>query len=92
MIDIRLAEVRDAIKDGSIRVLSADVFDTLLWRRVPEPADLFLVLGHGLAAGGRLAPGTSAVAFAELRRGAQRAARDKAEAASGSREITLPDI
>lgn len=92
MTDIRLVQVRDAIKGGSIRVLSVDVFDTLLWRRVPEPADLFLVLGHGLAAGGHLAPGTSAVAFAELRRAAQRAARDKAEAATGSREVTLPDI
>jgi FMN phosphatase YigB (HAD superfamily) len=92
LTDIRLAKVRAAIESGGVGVLSVDIFDTLLWRRVPEPADLFLVLGHGLAAEGHLAPGTSAVAFAELRRAAELRAREKAQAASGYREVTLPDV
>ena len=61
--------VRTAAADGRIRLLSIDVFDTLVWRRVPEPADVFLMLGLALAAGGKLAEDVSPAAFAELRRG-----------------------
>ncbi len=92
MNDIRLSKVRAALARGEIRVLSVDVFDTLLWRRVPAPADVFVVLGAVLAAEGKLADGVSPAAFAELRRGAERAAREKAEAATGYREIRFPDI
>ena len=90
--DIRLSQLRAGLAGGEIDVLSVDVFDTLLWRRVPEPADLFLVLGHTLAASGKLAGGVSPAGFADLRRAAERAAREKAEAATGYREIRLPDI
>jgi FMN phosphatase YigB (HAD superfamily) len=63
-----------------------------LWRRVPEPADVFLLLGDELAKAGKLAPEVSAIAFAELRRAAERAARAKVQAATGYREVTLADI
>lgn len=69
-----------------------DIFDTLVWRRVPEPEDLFLILGRTLAAAGKLAPHVSPIQFAELRKSAQRAAREKAEAATGYREIRLADV
>lgn len=69
-----------------------DIFDTLVWRRVPEPEDLFLILGRILAAEGKLAPHVSPIQFAELRKSAQRAAREKAEAATGYREIRLADV
>lgn len=90
--DSRLSPVRAAIAGGKVRVLSVDVFDTLAWRRVPEPADIFLMLGIALAADGRLASDISPAAFAELRRAAERAARAKAEAATGYREVRFPDI
>ncbi len=92
MNDIRLSPARAAAANGRIRLLSIDVFDTLVWRRVPEPADVFLMLGLALAAGGKLAEDVSPAAFAELRRLAERTARAKAEAATGSREIRLADI
>ncbi len=69
-----------------------DLFDTLIWRSVPEPEDAFLLLGRRLAADGKLAAHVSAVQFAELRSTAQRAAREKAEAATGYREIRLADV
>ncbi|MCC6913387.1 MAG: hypothetical protein IT566_06765 [Rhodospirillaceae bacterium] len=69
-----------------------DIFDTLVWRRVPEPVDLFLLLGRDLAASGKLASHVSPLQFAELRRSAERAAREKAEAATGYREIRMADI
>ncbi|MBX7201059.1 MAG: hypothetical protein K1X51_16940 [Rhodospirillaceae bacterium] len=92
MNDTRLSPVYAAIADGRLRVLSVDVFDTLLWRRVPEPSDIFLMLGLALHAAGKLAGDVSPAAFAELRRAAERAARAKAEAATGYREVRFPDI
>lgn len=92
MNDTRLSSVYAAIASGKLRVLSVDVFDTLVWRRVPEPADMFLMLGLALAAEGGLADDISPAAFAELRRAAERAARAKAEAATGYREVHLADI
>lgn len=82
----------DDLAQGRVRVLSVDVFDTLLWRRVPEPFDLFLVLGQDLAEAGKLASEVSVTGFAELRRTAERAAREKVQAATGYREVTLTEI
>lgn len=90
--DRRLQPVLDAIAARRLKVLSLDVFDTLLWRRVPEPHDVFLLLGRALSDSGRLAPGTSALQFAELRRLAEARAREKKQAVTGYREITLADI
>jgi FMN phosphatase YigB (HAD superfamily) len=90
--DQRLIPAREAIAAGRIKVLSVDIFDTLLWRRVPEPADAFLLLGRTLKAGGKLAAHVSPWAFADLRRAAERAAREKVQAVTGYREITLADI
>ncbi len=92
VIDARLRAAADALRKGTLKVLSLDIFDTLLWRRVPEPADVFLMLGGDLKAAGKLAPGISAVAFAEARRTAERAAREKVQAVTGYREVKLPDI
>ena len=90
--DQRLIPVREALAAGRIQVLSVDIFDTLLWRRVPEPADVFLLLGRKLQATGKLAAHISPWAFADLRRAAERAAREKVQAVTGYREITVADI
>lgn len=92
LTDQRLIPVREGLAAGRIQVLSVDIFDTLLWRRVPEPADVFLLLGRRLQAMGKLAPHVSPWAFADLRRAAERAAREKVQAITGYREITLADI
>ena len=90
--DQRLLPVVEALSAGRSKILSVDVFDTLLWRRVPEPSDVFLLLWQKLKNVGRLATHISPVAFAELRRSAQTSARARAFAASGSREVALADI
>ncbi len=92
MTDRRLAPVLATIASGRVKVLSVDVFDTLLWRRVPEPRDAFLLLGRAFKATGELASHVTPVAFAELRHAAEKAARERREAATGSREILLVDI
>jgi FMN phosphatase YigB (HAD superfamily) len=90
--DRRLKPALDAIAAGRVKLLSIDVFDTLLWRKVPEPKDVFLVLGQQLADAGKLAPHISPVMFAELRAKAETTAREKRQAATGSREVVLADI
>ncbi len=92
VIDARLRAAADSLRQGTIKVLSIDIFDTLLWRRVPEPADVFLMLGGELKTSGKLAPGIAAAAFAEARRAAERGAREKVQAVTGYREVKLPDI
>jgi FMN phosphatase YigB (HAD superfamily) len=90
--DERLKPARDLLASGGIRVLCLDVFDTLVWRRVPEPQDVFLLLGRRLAEQGKLAGHISAQGFADLRQAAERAAREKVQAVTGYREIKLTDI
>jgi hypothetical protein len=46
--DTRLVEVERLLEQGTFTVLSLDVFDTLVWRTVPEPVDAFVLLGRHL--------------------------------------------
>jgi FMN phosphatase YigB (HAD superfamily) len=90
--DRRLAPVFAVLAAGRVKVLSVDIFDTVLWRRVPEPKDVFLLLGRDLGEKRHLGPQVTAIAFAELRHAAEKAARERREALTGYREITLPDV
>ncbi|MBL8629841.1 MAG: hypothetical protein JNM81_09450 [Rhodospirillaceae bacterium] len=90
--DRRLHPILDAIAAKAIKVLSVDVFDTLIWRKVPEPKDVFWLLGQELKAKALLAGHVSAAQFAELRAAAERKARAIKEKATSTREITLADI
>lgn len=88
----RLAPIVAALADDAFDVLSVDIFDTLLWRRVPEPKDIFGLVASALSNDGVLVAHISPVQFAELRASAEKAARAAAEAKTGSREVVLEDI
>lgn len=90
--DARLKTLADDLASSRYTVLSLDVFDTLLWRRVPEPIDVFFQVGDALKRRALLCERVSVVQFAELRAAAEKAARAEAEARTGSREILLQDI
>ena len=90
--DKRLQALTDDLASGRYRVLSLDVFDTLLWRRVPEPRDLFFQIGNELLSQNLLLSWVSVAQFVELREAAEKAARAQAEAQTGSREVLLADI
>ncbi len=92
LTDRRLQPILDAIAAKAIKVLSVDVFDTLIWRKVPEPKDMYWLLGQTFKAQNALAHHVSAAQFAELRGSAERKARAIKEKATGTREITLADI
>jgi FMN phosphatase YigB (HAD superfamily) len=72
-----LAPLLRMVGDGSVRVLSLDVFDTLLWRRVPGPVDLFAVVAHRLRREGLLAGWMTDSAFVGLRARVEGLARDR---------------
>lgn len=63
-------------------VISFDIFDTLLWRTVSRPADVFVRMEQRLAIPD----------FAERRILAEKEARQYADTASGTGEIAIEDI
>ncbi|WP_242418606.1 hypothetical protein, partial [Frankia sp. CpI1-P] len=73
--DVRLREVWSHLESGGAQALTLDVFDTLLWRMVPEPTHAFVLLGHRLADAGHLPPSVSPGEFARLRVHAEHVAR-----------------
>ncbi|HEY8867002.1 MAG TPA: hypothetical protein VIM22_08710, partial [Solirubrobacteraceae bacterium] len=64
--DARLRPAFEALARADFEVLSLDVFDTLLWRKVPRPADAFVLIAERLRARGMLAAGFDAGAVAPL--------------------------
>jgi hypothetical protein len=86
----QLADVHRVIVDGSCAVLSLDIFDTVLWRRVPRPTDVFGLLGARLRDAG-MSPGwLTDASFREMRIAAERTAR--AGHGSLGNEVSLFDI
>lgn len=90
--DPRLAPAVRALEDPAVRVLSLDVFDTVVWRAVPAPVDVFVLLGERLARAGRLAPGVGALGVARLRRAAEQRARERRGHRGADAEVTLAEI
>ena len=90
--DSRLIQAYNTIDAGAIDILSLDIFDTLLWRKIPSPEDLFLILGKSLKEEGWLIPAVSSESFAQLRISAEQSARLEKEYALKTTEVTLPEI
>ena len=90
--DLRLGPVWDALSRPDVKVVSTDVFDTLVWRQVPEPVDAFPLVGARLRRSGDLARGLSDSGFAALRREAESVTRAERLQAVGESEITLGEI
>jgi len=79
---------------GGIRVVSFDFFDTLVWRLVDRPADLFQELGRRLVGANLLTRRTRAEDFAALRRMAESKAHEHQVAAKDKNhtEVSLRQI
>ena len=90
--DARLQAAAEAVSSGSFSVLSLDCFDTLLWRKVPEPINAFFVLGSQLRSEELLAPDIDGSAFALLRQRTEVRARKVREESGRGLEVTLRDI
>lgn len=90
--DTRLSAAWAALQDPSIEVVTTDVFDTLVFRTVRRPVDAFALMGARLAERGLLAHRLPADAFLGLRRDAEKLARERLHAATGSWEVTIREI
>ncbi len=86
--DRRLATLRELVDSGRYDVLSLDVFDTFVWRRVPKPSDAFHLLAARLAERRGLWPGCPPEAFVAERVAAEQRARRSAP----GQECTLDAI
>jgi FMN phosphatase YigB (HAD superfamily) len=90
--DSRLSAAWSALDDPSIVVVTADVFDTLVFRTVRKPVDAFALVGARLAERELLAPRLPADTFLVLRMEAEKEARRRMHHATGSYEVTLREI
>lgn len=73
---------------GTADVVTADVFDTLLCRRIPEPRHVFWVLGNRLAS----KTGISAEAFVDLRTDCERCLYEKVVSSGEREDVSLEMI
>lgn len=87
-----LSELRDLVRSPGIDVVSTDVFDTLMWRRVQDPVAAFALVGERLRARGALASSLNPGAFAQLRRTAEQRVRKAWLEERATTEIRLAEI
>lgn len=87
-----LAELRDLALSPSVEVVTTDIFDTVVWRRVAEPVDAFAIVGERLRKRGALADALNPWAFGNMRRLAEFNVRKRALEERGTTEIRLAEI
>lgn len=87
-----LEEIERRLRSGAIHALTSDVFDTIVWRTVPEPADAFVALGQALRDRGALDPSLNPRSFARLRQTGEASAREALRIATDSTEVNLGEI
>lgn len=90
--ELHLSKVYELIDSGKVKLLSLDIFDTLLWRKVPHPIDLFLILGQKLKEEGWLIEAITPECFADLRILSEQVSRHKKIQSGSFPEITLQEI
>ncbi len=90
--DVRLDRAFRLVANQEVRVLSLDVFDTLLWRRVPNPVDAFELLGGRLRELGLLPEHVEPRVFRQMRIAGEGQARRVRAAAGGGSEISLDQV
>lgn len=90
--DYRLGELEALLRTPGVSILTLDVFDTLLWRRVPKPTDVFELLGRELDERGALAGGISPAMFSGMRIAAEVMARSRKSQAGKAPEVNLGEV
>lgn len=90
--DVRLARALRVFDQQHLRVLSLDVFDTLVWRAVPEPVAAFVLVGHRLRDLGHLPGHVTPELFGRVRVKAEERARELSRSRTRSSEVSLHSI
>jgi FMN phosphatase YigB (HAD superfamily) len=86
----QLGRVEQLLADRSCAAVSLDIFDTVLWRRVPRPTDVFAMLAARLRAQGHCPYWVTDASFRQVRIVAEQEARRRRGSWGG--EVTLFDI
>lgn len=84
-----MEKIRLRIQDRKIKVVSFDIFDTLLLRPLWRPEDIFLLMQSQFE---QICPEYKGCSFQKFRRIAEDQCRREAGAASGSEDVTLTAI
>src|SRR3712207_3420430 len=87
-----LKKVRNAVVDRSCATLCLDIFDTILWRRVPRPSDMFPLLGEELRRDGRCPDWVSDAAFRHMRINAEIESRRAGHGPGGAAFETMGQV
>ncbi len=90
--DARLEPAFRLLDGGSVGVLSLDIFDTLIWRKVPEPVDAFPLVAERLRERDALAVHVAPGAFKKLRIAAEQRARARLYGAGRGVEVSLQAV
>ena len=89
---LSLPDAIAAVEASQVRLLTSDVFDTVVCRAAAQPRDLFRALARRLRDHGWLIDRVDDYSFAIGRRQAERLAREVAMVACGRPECTLEEI
>jgi FMN phosphatase YigB (HAD superfamily) len=87
-LDAEMRELHRFVESGQFTLLSLDVFDTLVWRMVPRPTDVFFLVARELIQRDMIYPSATPESFVRERVNAEHRARE----AAPSREVTLDAI
>lgn len=90
--DHRLRAAWEMVNRPDVRVISTDVFDTLVWRQVAAPHGAFSLLADRLRSRGHLAGHMTSESFLQLRMLAEREARLKRAQSFGDLEVNLEEV
>src|SRR3954463_2311334 len=90
--DARLTRALSLLNGPDVTTLSLDVFDTMVWRRAPEPADVFPMIASRLAQEGRPGAHITPRVFQKLRIAAEARARARRDEQGRGVEVGLRDI
>ena len=77
MLDQRVKKIYRLIDSDKFRLLSLDIFDTTVYRCVPQPTDIFFLLGKRLKENNCLHESSSIASFVRERINAEERARGK---------------
>lgn len=90
--DTRLRRVDATLRASGAELVTFDVFDTLVFRRVDRPIDAFSLVGRALREAGALGGAMTPAMFGAVREAAEKRAREQRQALDGSEEVDLYDI
>jgi len=82
-------EIKEALLNPEVKIISFDIFDTLLLRPFLYPTDLFIVLEQYVNS---VIPTTDGIGFQKLRMSAEMRTRDKVSKRSAAQDVTLNQI